>query len=548
MLTQDNQTVTEFATPLTTRQNNWQAMYDAFRWNLPPRLNIATACCEKWTTRDPERTALVVFGADSSSQKVTYQTLNRHANQFANVLAAQGLGQGDRCAILLPQCLETLVCHFAIYKSASIALPLFTLFGADALRYRLQNSGARAVVTNAANLPKLMEIAGDLPALQSIWCIDGPQSGALDFHADLAIASDRFETVPTTPDDPALLVYTSGTTGPPKGALHAHRVVLGHLPSVEVTHHFFPKLGDCVWTPADWAWMGGLMNVTLPALYYGVPVVAHRMGKFDPGFAWHLMNTCGVRNSFLPPTALKLMRQQPVPASQPLRSATSGGEALGADMFLWAQEELGLTISEIYGQTECNLVLGNCPKVFPPVPSSMGRQIPGTRVAILDEAGREVPPGTPGEIAIDRGQVGMFLRYWDNPEKTASKFLGDWMLTGDIGEMDDQGYFRFSSRDDDVISSAGYRIGPTEIENCLTGHADVVMAAVIGVPDPIKGQAVKAFVVLRDGAEWEGLEAELIQHVRSRLSPHLAPKTIGPRDSFPMTATGKIMRRELREG
>jgi acetyl-CoA synthetase len=304
-----------------------------------------------------------------------------------------------------------------------------------------------------------------------------------------------------------------------------------------------------MWTPADWAWMGGLCNIAMPALRYGVTLVAHRMEKFDPERAFALMARMGVRNTFLPPTALKLMRavEKPERFGLKLRSVGSGGESLGAGVLDWGKGALGLTINEFYGQTECNLVLGNCASIMAVKPGSMGKPFPGSDVAILDCEGNELPAGEAGEIAVRRGDAAMFLEYWKAPEKTAEKFAGDWMRTGDEGMMDEDGYFWFASRADDVITSSGYRIGPSEIENCLVGHPAVAMAACVGIPDPVRTEVVKAFVTLTPGvASSVTLEAELIAHVRTRLSPHVAPRSVAFVDAMPTTATGKIMRRELR--
>lgn len=538
--------MTGFADTIVPRRDTWDAMRRDFQWPVMDRFNMASACVERWARQDPDRTALICPDDAGGIKNVSFQALNRLSNQFANMLTACGFEQGDRCAILLQQSLETAICHFGTYKTAGVALPLFTLFGADALEFRLQNSEANVLVTDAANLPKVLEIADRLPALKTILCIDGAIGPARDFHGELAKAADTFTTVATGPDDPALLVYTSGTTGPPKGALHGHRVLIGHLPCAETAYNFFPHAGDVAWTPADWAWMGGLMNTMMPSLYYGVPVVAHRMGKFDPEKVYRLIETHAVRTSFLPPTALKLLRQIPAPGATTLRAVLCGGEALGASTFEWARSGLGLTINEGYGQTECNLVLGNSVRVFDPKPGSMGRPNPGANVEIVDENGHPLPAGTVGEVGIHRDHMGMFLEYWKQPEKTAAKFKNDYLMTGDVAEMDEDGFFWFSSRDDDVISSAGYRVGPTEIENCLQSHPAVTFAGVIGVPDDIRGQAIKAYIVLSDGAGSDSLKEELIQSVKDRVSPHVAPRFIEFIAEMPMTATSKIMRRDLR--
>jgi len=523
----------------------WDKMRAGFRWPQPTRFNIADIACERWARAEPGRKALTLLRPDGETRDYSYIELSRAANRFANVLRAHGVARGDRVAVLLPQTPETVLTHLAAYKLGAIVVPLFTLFGADGLRFRLADSGAKALVTDRANLSKIDEIREALPDLAEVFCIDGTDQGVHAFWQELGRAADQCETAATGPDDPALISYTSGTTGPPKGALHAHRVLLGHLPGVEVHHDFLPAPGDCLWTPADWAWMGGLMNVMLPGLALGVPVIAHRAQKFDPEHAIWLMETLGVRNTFLPPTALKLMRQADVGAVAGLRSVASGGEYLGAEMLAWGQGVFGTTINEFYGQTECNLVLSNSHSVLTPRAGSTGRAVPGHEVAVIGPEGEVLAPGETGEIAVRRPDPAMFLEYWNRPDKTAEKFRGEWMLTGDVARMDAEGYVYFSSRTDDVITSSGYRIGPTEIEECLMGHPAVSMAAVVGVPDPIRTEAVKAYVVAKDGDA--ALAALLIAQVRERISPHVAPRDIVFVDDVPMTATGKILRRELKE-
>ena len=351
-------------------------------------------------------------------------------------------------------------------------------------------------------------------------------------------------------DDPALIIYTSGTTGQPKGALHAHRTLLGHLPGVEFPQEFFPQPGDLFWTPADWAWIGGLIDVLLPSWHHGVPVLSHRMRKFDPGHAFHLIAKHGVRNAFLPPTALKMMRQVENPKTRwdyAMRSIGAGGETLGAELLDWGRDTFGLTINEFYGQTECNLVIGNCASILPVRPGAMGRAIPGHDVQIVDGEGNILPTGSVGTVGIRRGDPVMFLEYWKNPEAAAAKFAGDFLLTGDQARQDEEGYFWFVGRDDDVITSSGYRIGPAEIEDCLLKHPAVAMAAVIGVPDPLRTEAVKAFLVAKPGIVPDPqLVADIQDFVKTRLAAHEYPRHVAFVDSLPMTATGKIMRRELR--
>lgn len=523
----------------------WDDLRATFAWQIPPGFNIAVACCDVWAAADPDRVAIIDVGADGAVMRWTYGQLRRASDRLANALAARGVGRGDRVAILLPQCAEVMITHFAAHKLGAISLPLFTLFGSEALAFRLSDSGAKVVMTDGDHADRLAALRPDLPDLAEVYVTAG--SSFRDFWAEIEAASDTPPVVTAGAEDPAMLIYTSGTTGSPKGALHAHRFLIGHLPSVELQHEFLPQPGDVGWTPADWAWIGGLMDLAMPCLYHGVPLIAHRMRKFAPEAAYRLIAEHGVRVLFLPPTALKLMRQAAVPSDVDIRSIGSGGESLGADLLAWGHEALGAPINEIYGQTECNLVISTCHGAMEIQPGTMGRAVPGHDVAVIDNAGVPVADGEVGEIAVRRGDPVMFLGYWNLPEKTAEKFVGDWMRTGDLGVRDAEGYFTYVSRDDDVITSAGYRIGPTEIENCLLGDADVVMAAAVGLPDPVRTEAVTAFVVVREGASLDGLAERLVARVRERVSPHVAPRRVEFVESLPMTATGKVMRRALRE-
>jgi acetyl-CoA synthetase len=527
--------------------DSYEQLLAKFRWAIPDRFNIGVDVCDRQDAAKPA----ILFDDDAGRVRViNFGELRALTNRFANALGALGLARGDRVGILLQQSPETAVAHIAAYKAGLIAVPLFVLFGEDALEYRLGDCGAACVVTDLAQLPKLLAIRARLPALRAIVVVDGKgMDGTHDFHALLDKASDAFTPVDTAADDPALIIYTSGTTGNPKGALHAHRVLLGHLPGVEMPQDLFPQPGDLFWTPADWAWIGGLLDVLLPSLHHGVPVLAKRLRKFEPDAAYALMARHKVRNVFFPPTALKLMRGAPVPAGHgaTLRSIGSGGETLGEELLDWGRATFGVTINEFYGQTECNLVVANCGTLYPVRAGSMGRAAAGHRVAVIDDDGNELPDGETGEIAVRRPDPVMFLGYWNNERATREKFAGDWLKTGDRGRRDGQGYFKYVGRADDVITSAGYRIGPAEIEDCLIRHAAVSMAAVIGVPDPIRTEAIKAFIVAKPGvAPGDDLVRDLQAHVRTRLAAHEYPREIEFVSELPMTATGKIVRRELK--
>jgi acetyl-CoA synthetase len=529
----------------------YDEVYDGFQWEIPEVYNIGVDICDKWA-HQRYRLALVYENEKGQVEKYTFWDLKNLSNKFANGLKAFGIGAGDRLGILLPQCPETAISHIATYKIGAIAIPLFTLFGTDALAYRLSNSDAKGVITDAANLPKIIEIADTLPHLKTVIVTGGEKpEGVLNFWELIEHGTSEFKPIKTHADDPALIIFTSGTTGPPKGALHAHRTLLGHLPGVEFPHNFFPREDDFFWTPADWAWIGGLIDVLFPSWHHGIPVLAYRAKKFDPEEAFHLIAKYGIRNAFMPPTALKLMRQIKDPKSRyhfSMRSIGSGGETLGEELLDWGKDVMGLTINEFYGQTEVNLVVGNCAECMQNIAGSMGKAIPGHIVEVVDASGEPVSPGTAGEVAIKRSDPVMFLEYWKNPQATTEKYIGDWCLTGDLAKRDENGYFWFVGRKDDVITSAGYRIGPAEIEDCLLKHPAVGMAAVVGSPDEVRTEIVKAFIVPKsDVTTGPELETEIKNFVKKRLAAHEYPREIEFVKELPMTATGKIMRKELKK-
>jgi len=532
---------------MLTQASSYDDLYSNFRWDIPARFNIATACCDRYADGSG-RLALVYLDESGRASRTSFDELRRASSRFANVLKADGLIRGDRVAVFLSQSLELPIAHLAAFRSGLVSVPLFTLFGEDALEFRLGNSGAKAVVTDEGGWEKLSKIRDRLPELKNIYVAGKAGDGARSFWSQLEAASDRFETVDTSADDPAIIIYTSGTTGNPKGALHAHRILLGHLPNIEMVHDFMPRPGDVMWTPADWAWIGGLFDALFPAWFHGVPVLGYRARKFEPDAAMQLMADHGVRNVFLPPTALKLMRQAGVThPGVKLRSMLSGGESLGAELLDWVRATFGIDVHEIYGQTECNLVVGNNSKLFPIRPGSMGKATPGFDVRIVNEAGEELPRGERGIVGVRQPNPCTMIEYWRNPEATAKKFAGEFLLTGDLGRQDDDGYFWYMSREDDVITSAGYRIGPAEIEDTLLKHPAVALSAVVGIPDPIRTEAVKAWIVLRPGVVGdEALAREIQEFVKVQLAAHEYPRHVQFVDSLPMTATGKVLRRELR--
>jgi acetyl-CoA synthetase len=608
-----------------------------FRWKVPARFNIAEVCCGRWARERPRAVAIRAEREDGHLALHRYGELQAAANRLSNALRRLGVKPGDRVAVVMPQRFETAVAHIAVYQLGAVAMPLSMLFGPDALAYRLDDSEARVAIVDESAIDNLLAVRAERAALKTVLAVGEAQGrGDIDWRSALAKEAATFTARRTHADDPAVLIYTSGTTGPPKGALIPHRALIGNLSGFVCSQNWLrggapmtpaasaprggarglgaarrprggvalKKLGpggapaDAVfWSPADWAWTGGLMDALLPALYFGVPIVAFQ-GRFGPERAFELMQRHGVTNSFLFPTALKaMMKAVPHPRGRypglKLRAVMSAGEAVGDAVFNWCRDELGLVVNEMFGQTEINYIVGNCSQAvgtdghpcvgWPARPGSMGRAYPGHRVAVIDDDGHECPRGTPGDVAVHRLDVHgqpdpvFFLGYWKREDATRGKFTGDlgpspgrpkkgapprgaggvldalgvplnsWCRTGDTAVMDEQGYLWYQGRSDDVFKAAGYRIGPSEVENCLVKHPAVANAAVVPKPDAERGALVKAYVVLAPGFDGsEALVAELQQHVRGQLAPYEYPKEIEFIDALPMTTTGKVLRRVLR--
>ncbi|MGD9864466.1 MAG: AMP-binding protein [Pseudodonghicola sp.] len=486
-------------------------------WDLPARLNMADQCLAGAADR-----VAVIDLTGPARRDLTRGALAAMADALARRLRAEGVRRGDRVGVLLSQSPWTAAAHLAIWKIAAISVPLFKLFKQDALRSQIGDAGLDLVLTDAGGAALLGDLARALIA----------ETAGLD--------GDPLATAETGPEDPAVLIYTSGTTGAPKGALHGHRLLTGHLPGVAVSHDHLGQPGDVLWTPADWAWIGGLFDVLMPGLALGVPVVAARMDKFSPEGAAKIVAQAAVRNVFFPPTALRMLKaaDRGIPG---LRSIASGGEPLGAEMLAWGRRAFGLDINEFYGQTECNMVVSSCGADVPARPGCIGKPVPGHEIAVLDADGN--PTLQEGDVAVRRGSASMLLEYWNNPGATAEKFHGDWMITGDRGKWEGD-YLRFLGREDDVITSAGYRIGPAEIEDCLLTHPGVATVGVVGKPDPLRTEIVKAYVVLKEGAE---TTADALQDwVKERLASYSYPREISFLDALPMTVTGKVIRKDLK--
>ena len=536
--------------------DRYAELHAAHRWNVPDDFNIAHACCGRWAN-DRARFALYWEDEDGSRAALTFFDLQQQANRLSNALAAVGVSRGDRVALILPQRSETIVAHLAIHQLAAVAVPLSFLFGPEALEYRLQNSAAKIAFVDPQSLPNLLPIRDRCPALTHVIGVAGAAGPGIEAWESLQSSSRHFARVATRATDPAVLIYTSGTTGPPKGALMPQQCLLGNLPGFVHSHDDYPQAGDLFWSPADWAWTGGLMDALLPTLYFGQPIVGYR-GRFDAERAFRLIERYQIRNTFLFPTALKLMmKAYPRPRDDfdiNLRTIMSAGEAVGTAVFEWARDALGVTINEMFGQTEMNYIVGNSQALWPAKPGSMGRPYPGHRIAVIDDAGNERPAGEPGEVAVHRlapdgtPDPVFFIEYFGNRESTRNKFTGDWCRTGDVATADADGYLWYQGRTDDMFKAAGYRIGPSEIENCLVRHPAVANAAVVPSPDETRGNVVKAFIVLAAGhAPSTALEADIARHVRQHLAPYEYPKEIEFIDALPMTTTGKVQRNVLRD-
>lgn len=543
-------------------------LHAGFRWQVPERFNIAEVCCTRWARATPQAIAIRAENESGERRDHSYAELDGDADRLAAALRRLGVDRGDRVALVLPQRFETAVAHIAIYRLGAVAMPLSMLFGPDALDYRINDSGARLVIVDENGIDNVLAARALCPKLATVLAVGAAAGrGDVDWRAALAAESGAFKAESTRAEEAAVLIYTSGTTGPPKGAVLPHRALIGNLSGFVCSQNWFgfaksdnAPSAAVFWSPADWAWAGGLIDSLWPTLYFGREIVAYQ-GRFTPEKAFELIERHGVTHTFLFPTALKAMMKA-VPDPRPyyrlqLEAIMSAGEAVGDVVFAYCRDRLGVVPNEMFGQTEVNYIVGNCSLHWPARPGSMGRAYPGHRVAVIDEAGQECPRGTAGDVAIHARDIHgepdpvFLLGYWQRDEATRAKFTGErgesWWRTGDLALMDDDGYLWYQGRSDDVFKAAGYRIGPSEIENCLVKHPAVANAAVVPKPDRERGALVKAFVVLASGhAASPELARALQAHVRGKLAPYEYPKEIEFIDALPMTTTGKVQRRVLR--
>lgn len=545
---------------LAPSAESYEELRAAFEWQVPDRLNLGVQILDAPARVQPNAPAII---DGKCGKAASFGALAEEAARLSGALQALGARRGDRVAVIAPQDARTLVVQAAILRSGLISVPLSERYGREALAHRMHDSGARFAFVSQAGRQSLTEIAGALPDLAHVIAVepqddldDGAQQG-WDYDRLLAKHGKPVAAVDTRAEEPCLMIYTSGTTGPAKGALHGHRVLAGHMPGFLFAHGGRVSADDVFYTPADWAWAGGLLNLLFPALAHGAPVVAYPQStRFDPALIAAMMEACKVSHAFLPPTALKLMRaalDETQIRAIGLRSVMTAGEALGRETYEWAQRAFGFAVSEAYGQTECNLIIGSSAVHGATRAGATGKPVPGHDVFVVREDGSQTEPGAMGEIAVRAPDPVMFLGYWKADQATARKYLtsatlGSLLMTGDMAMRDVDGFIWFMGRDDDVITSSGHRIGPGEIEDSLMGHPAVSMAAVVGVPDPLRTQIVRAFVVLHEGYQADAAMAEALRvHVRSNLAAHEYPRDIRFVDSLPMTTTGKIIRRMLKE-
>jgi acetyl-CoA synthetase len=508
---------------------SWDDAGRPFAWPAVERYNIAADCLRG----DPDAPALLVVG-DGTVSPISVGELDALSAGLAADLLARGLEPGDRVAVKLSQSVEMAASILAVLRAGGVVVPISNVLGDDGVRPRLADSGARLLVALGSEQEAALARDAGIPLV--VPALDG--GGSAGF-AD------------TTPDTPALLLYTSGTTGKPKGVLHGHRVILGHRTLDYAFDRF--RSDDVAYSPVDWAWAGGLFLGLLVPLAQSIPVVTFRERKFDPERLLSVLRDCRVTIGLFPPTSLRLLRQSgavtpEIAAGLSLRCLVTGAEAVEPELFAWAADELGVVVNNAYGMTEGNALIGHSSRLGTLDPVCLGRPYPGRRIALLDDAGQPVAAGEPGEISLDARDPVCMLGYWNDPEATGRRIVDGWLRTGDTAHTDEEGNFHFHGRSDDIIKSGAYRIGPAEVEAVILQHAAVAECAVVGLPDPVRGQVVTAAVRLREGhAGSDELTAAFQGEVRRKVGAHAYPRDIRYVETVPRTTTGKVNRAALRE-
>jgi acetyl-CoA synthetase len=527
----------------THRPGTYEEMTSAFDWEVPASYNLAADVLDK---HEPERPAMRFVSDDGRDERWTFGDIRRLTDRTANAFRGLGVRRGDRVTVMAPASPEIAAAFLATYKCEAILLSMSVLYGDEAIVYRLNDSQAKVLVTSAAHRDRVAALLDQAPTVEHLVVVGG--SGRESFEELTKAASDQFETPATDPETPAQLYYTSGTTGLAKGILHAHRYLLGHE-EFQFCHDV--QAGELFHSTGEWAWIAGIVPGILGPWRFGVETLVHgRKGGFDPGKALRLIADHGVGNLFTTPTAIRAMMgvEEAKGLGFGLRLACSAGEPLNPEAIAWWNRTVGCPVLDYYGLSESYPLCGNYPTVEVR-PGSMGLPLPGWEVALLDEDEQPVPQGQAGEICLRaRSNPHYPLGYWNRPEDSEEVFGGEWFHTKDTALRDPDGYVWYQGRADDVIISAGYRIGPFEVESTLLEHPAVAESAVVASRDQQRGHVVKAFVRLTPGNEpGDELAAELQRHVRERLSAYAYPRKVEFVDDLPKTLTGKIRRSELRK-
>jgi len=543
--------------------SDYESARASFRWDavrgeldgLPGGgLNIAYECIDRHLKTDRrDKTAMLWEGKDGRAETYTFAQMAAGSNKAANALRSLGVSKGDRVFVFLERVPELYFAVFGALKLGAVIGPLFSAFGPDAVRDRLADSGARVLLTSPELWARVKEIRADLPELEHVVVLDrrggSAPEGTVPWSGLFDVQAESFETERTEPEDFAIMHYTSGTTGKPKGAAHVHMAVLGHYATARYVLDLHDD--DVYWCTADPGWVTGTSYGMFGPWSNGATSLVYE-GGFAAGHWYRLIEKYGVSVWYTAPTAIRMLMKagEELPKKHDvssLRYVCSVGEPLNPEGVLWGQKVFGLPIHDNWWQTETGAILiANYP-AQDIRPGSMGRPFPGIEPAIIDDDGNELPPGEEGNLAVRPGWPSMFRTYWNNRELYDSRFRNGWYITGDRARRDADGYFWFVGRADDVINTAGHLVGPFEVESALIEHPAVAEAGVIGKPDPVAMEVVKAFVALKDGYEAnDKLRRELIRFARKKLGAGTAPREIEFLPSLPKTRSGKIMRRLLK--
>lgn len=533
--------------------DSYRDAFESFEWDLPEHYNAGYDVVTKHAT-DRGKVALFLEHESGPDEQLTFWQLEKQSNRVANAFRNLDIGRGDRIALIASQRVETAIVHLAAYKLGAIVVPNSVLYGSEGLAYRLNDSGATTVVADPAAFEALEgALPQDLPVDHLIG-LDGLPSTPPEIQqhefADLR-GSTSLTPVDTMADDPAVLLYTSGTTGEPKGVLHGHQIILGFLPFYQMLYELPWYDGNPVmYTPSDWAWGGGLWELLFPAWHYGYPVLGHHSSGFDAEATLGLLEQYGITHALLTPTMLNMLYDSNYGAYDlsPMVTIGTSGEPVPEELYSRVSEMFDCTLNESYGATEAPAIVTECSAWFDPVPKSMGRPVPGFTVDVIDDEGEVLPPNELGLIAVTDDAPTAFHEYWNDPERTNEALIEDWIVVGDLGYKDENGRFWFESRADDVIITSGYRVSPREVEGTLVEHEAVVDVGVIGIDDETRGQIIKAFIRLADGFEpTDSVKNELQQFVREELAKYQYPREIEFVEELPTTPSGKLKRYELTE-